>query len=157
MIGRFFDFAFGWIPRGCRAALGLSGEQRQTLMSWGLIGGIVILTALKLRSQMQIEGRWKAGIAPDIERLVVEGLFDQLGWDTILQGVLVMGLVAIARGGSMTMNISKGGVSVDFQASGQAAAKMGTGAGLAEAMASPTAPANEAPPAEDPKPPREGA
>lgn len=150
-VGRFFAVLFGWIPRTCRSALRLTGEERQTLMSWGLLLGVVALTAVKLWSQRQLLAHWNAGVSAETEKALVEGLFSQLFWDTMLQMALAVVVGAIARGGSMAVSVTKGGLTIDFQASGQAAKQLATDTTLSEAM-SPQAPAPTPAPEVSPKP-----
>lgn len=118
-------------------ALGLSGEERQTLMSWGLLGGVVAMTGVKIWNQQQLYSHWKAGVSIDIEKMLVDGLFSQLLWDTMLQGLLACGLVAIARGGSMLVSITKGGLTADFKASGAAATAMAKDTDMTATVAPP--------------------
>ncbi|HET6941459.1 MAG TPA: hypothetical protein VFH89_04790 [Sphingomicrobium sp.] len=155
-VSRLTNFTLSWIPRACKAALSLTGEQRQTLMSWGLIGGVVILTALKFWSQREMHLHWKESMNLRLQEEVIDGLFSQLTWDTVLQGVFVVGIVAIAKGGAMLVSISKAGATMDFQASGSAAKTLAAESGGLSPTSPAPAPAPARAPATPPPPPYQG-
>lgn len=139
----FIPHPVKWLGNTCHKALELTGEQRQTLMSWGLLLGVVALTFVKVWAQRQMYAHWVTGITQATEDRLIDGLFSQLFWDTMLQAAFALGVVAIARGGSMLVSITKGGATVDFQASGSAASTLAKNTDAASAVTTtPTPPAS---------------
>lgn len=108
---------------GTPSLLGLTEAERRTLMTWGMLGGMVAMTATLLWLIHLLDGHFdRNGLAP-VQLAIIGGLFDVAYAVVALSALLAVGMVAIARGGSMEAKLSRDGVSVVLSAEGAAAAK----------------------------------
>lgn len=108
---------------GTPSLLGLTEAERRTLMTWGMLGGMVAMTATLLWLIHLLDGHFdRNGLAP-VQLAIIGGLFDVAYAVVALSALLAVGMVAIARGGSMEAKLSHDGVSVVLSAEGAAAAK----------------------------------
>ena len=108
---------------GTASILGLTEAERRTLMTWGMLGGMVAMTGTLLWLVDLLDGHFdRDGLAP-VQLAIVGGLFDIAYAVIALSALLAVGMVAIARGGSMEARLSRDGVSISLSAEGAAAAK----------------------------------
>ena len=108
---------------GAPSLLDLTEGDRRTQMTWGMLGGMVALTCTLLWTVHIADGHFdRNGLAP-IQLAIVGGLFDVAYAVIGLAALLAVGMVAIARGGSMAATLSRDGVSINLNADGAAAAK----------------------------------
>ena len=108
---------------GTASILGLTEAERRTLMTWGMLGGMVAMTGNLLWLVDMLDGHFdRDGLAP-VQLAIVGGLFDVAYAVIALSALLAVGMVAIARGGSMEARLSRDGVSISLSADGAAAAK----------------------------------
>ncbi|WP_309661922.1 hypothetical protein [Sphingomonas sp.] len=113
---------FKWLL-GAPTLLDLTEAERRTLMTWGMLGGMVALTCTLLWIVHTADGHFdRNGLAP-VQMAIVGGLFDVAYAVIGLSALLAVGMVAIARGGSMEARLSRDGVSISLSADGAAAAK----------------------------------
>ena len=108
---------------GAPALLELSEPQRRTLMTWGMLGGMVALTLVLLWVIHIADGHFDRDGLAQVQVAIVGGLFDVAYAVIALAALLAVGMVAIARGGSMEAKLSRDGVSISLTAEGAAAAK----------------------------------
>jgi hypothetical protein len=108
---------------GAPALLELSEAQRRTLMTWGMLSGMVALTLVLLWVVYIVNGHFDRNGLGQVQLAIVGGLFDVAYAVIALSALLAVGMVAIARGGSMEAKLSREGVSISLSAEGAAAAK----------------------------------
>ncbi len=108
---------------GTPALLELSEAQRRTLMTWGMLGGMVALTMVLLWVVHRVDGHFDRYGLGQVQLAIVGGLFDVAYAVIALSALFAVGMVAIARGGSMEARLSRDGVSISLSAEGAAAAK----------------------------------
>lgn len=108
---------------GTPALLELSEAQRRTLMTWGMLSGMVALTLVLLWVVHRVDGHFDRDGLGQVQLAIVGGLFDVAYAVIALSALLAVGMVAIARGGSMEAKLSREGVSISLSAEGAAAAK----------------------------------
>ena len=108
---------------GTPALLELSEAQRRTLMTWGMLSGMVALTLVLLWVVYIVNGHFDRNGLGEVQLAIVGGLFDVAYAVIALSALLAVGMVAIARGGSMEAKLSREGVSISLSAEGAAAAK----------------------------------
>lgn len=111
---------------GTPSLLELSEAQRRTLMTWGMLGGMVALTLVLLWVVHKADGHFDRDGLGQVQLAIVGGLFDVAYAVIALSALLAVGMVAIARGGSVEAKLSREGVSVSLHAEGAAAAKAAT-------------------------------
>ncbi len=128
----FFKWLFG-----TPALLELSEGQRRNLMTWGMLSGMVALTFVLLWIVHTVDGHFDRNGLSQVQLAIVGGLFDVAYMVIGLSALLAVGMVAIARGGSMEAKLSREGVSITLSAEGAAAAKAAMQLGT---MAVPPAP-----------------
>ena len=122
---------------GTPALLELSEAQRRTLMTWGMLSGMVALTLVLLWVVYTVNGHFDRDGLGQVQLAIVGGLFDVAYMVIALSALLAVGMVAIARGGSMEAKLSREGVSISLSAEGAAAAKAAMQLGT---IAAPTVP-----------------
>jgi hypothetical protein len=127
---------FKWLL-GTPALLELSEAQRRTLMTWGMLGGMVALTLVLLWVVHTADGHFDRNGLDQVQLAIVGGLFDVAYMVIALSALLAVGMVAIARGGSMEARLSREGVSISLSAEGAAAAKAAMQLGSITAPAAP--------------------
>jgi len=125
---------------GTPSLLGLTEAERRTLMTWGMLGGMVAMTATLLWLIRLLDGHFDRHGLGQVQLAIIGGLFDVAYAVIALSALLAVGMVAIARGGSMEAKLSRDGVSVVLSAEGAAAAKAAMQLGT---IAIPPAPAPE--------------
>ena len=108
---------------GTPSLLGLSEAERRTLMTWGMLSGMVALTLVLLWVIHMVDGHFDRDGLGQVQLAIVGGLFDVAYALIALSALLAVGMVAIARGGSMEAKLSRDGVSISLSAEGAAAAK----------------------------------
>ena len=108
---------------GTPALLELSEAQRRNLMTWGMLGGMVALTLVLLWVVHRVDGHFERDGLGQVQLAIVGGLFDVAYAVIALSALLAVGMVAIARGGSMEARLSRDGVSISLSAEGAAATK----------------------------------
>jgi len=108
---------------GTPSLLGLTEAERRTLMTWGMLGGMVAMTATLLWLIRLLDGHFDRHGLGQVQLAIIGGLFDVAYAVIALSALLAVGMVAIARGGSMEAKLSRDGVSVVLSAEGAAAAK----------------------------------
>jgi len=108
---------------GSPALLQLSEAQRRTLMTWGMLGGMVALTVVLIWIVRMVDGHFDRDGLGQVQLAIVGGLFDVAYAIIALSALLAVGMVAIARGGSMEAKLSRDGASISLSAEGAAAAK----------------------------------
>jgi hypothetical protein len=112
--------------RNMRALITFTAEEQRALMTWGLLGGVVALTVAQAAIILLLHAHW----TEDRAEQLIGGLFWHLGFLTALQALFGFGLVAIARGGSMTLSVSRDGATITSEATGSAARELATGTNL---------------------------
>lgn len=122
---------------GAPALLELGEPQRRTLMTWGMLGGMVALTVVLIWIVHMVDGHFDRHGLGQVQLAIVGGLFDVAYAVIALSALLAVGMVAIARGGSMEAKLSREGVSISLSAEGAAAAKAAMQLGT---LSVPTAP-----------------
>jgi len=125
---------------GTPSLLGLTEAERRTLMTWGMLGGMVAMTATLLWLIRLLDGHFDRHGLGQVQLAIIGGLFDVAYAVIALSALLAVGMVAIVRGGSMEAKLSRDGVSVVLSAEGAAAAKAAMQLGT---IAIPPAPAPE--------------
>jgi hypothetical protein len=130
---------FQWLI-GTPSLLGLSEAERRTLMTWGMLGGMVAMTLVLLWLIQLLDGHFDRNGLGQVQLAIVGGLFDVAYAVIALSALLAVGMVAIARGGSVEAKLSRDGVSISLSAEGAAAAKAAMQLGT---IAIPPAPASE--------------
>jgi len=129
-----------WLA-GAPSPLQLSEAQRRTLMTWGMLGGMVALTLVLLWVIHRVDGHFDRNGLGQVQLAIVGGLFDVAYAVIALSALLAVGMVAIARGGAMEARLSRDGVSISLSAEGAAAAKAAMQLGtIAVPVAAPPAP-----------------
>ena len=108
---------------GTPSLLGLTEAERRTLMTWGMLGGMVAMTATLLWLIRLLDGHFDRHGLGQVQLAIIGGLFDVAYAVIALSALLAVGMVAIVRGGSMEAKLSRDGVSVVLSAEGAAAAK----------------------------------
>ena len=99
---------------GAPSLLGLTEAERRTLMTWGMLGGMVALTAVLLWIIHLADGHFDRHDLGQVQVAIVGGLFDVAYAVIVLSALLAVGMVAIARGGSMEARLSRDGVSISL-------------------------------------------
>lgn len=124
---------------GAPALLELGEPQRRTLMTWGMLGGMVALTVVLIWIVHIADGHFDRDGLGQVQLAIVGGLFDVAYAVIALSALLAIGMVAIARGGSMEAKLSRDGASISLSAEGAAAAKAATQLGTLAVPAAPPA------------------
>ena len=132
---------------GAPSLLGLSEAERRTLMTWGMLGGMVALTCVLLWIVHIADGHFDRNGLGQVQVAIIGGLFDVAYAVIALSALLAVGMVAIARGGSMEARLSRDGVSISLSAEGAAAAKAAMQLGTIAIPPAPPAPASTEKPA----------
>ena len=137
---------------GAPSLLGLTEAERRTLMTWGMLGGMVALTCVLLWIVRIADGHFDRHGLGQVQVAIIGGLFDVAYAVIALSALLAVGMVAIARGGSMEAKLSRDGVSISLSAEGAAAAKaaMQLGTIAVPAAIPPAPPATDKPASEKP-------
>ncbi len=125
---------------GTPTLLVLSEAQRRTLMTWGMLGGMIALTVVLLWIVLMVDGHFDRHGLGQVQVAIVGGLFDVAYAVIALSALLAVGMVAIARGGSMEAKLSRDGVSISLSAEGAAAAKAAMQLGTIAIPPAPPAP-----------------
>jgi hypothetical protein len=129
---------------GTPTLLGLTEAERRTLMTWGMLSGMVALTLVLLWVIHMVDGHFDREGLGQVQLAIVGGLFDVAFAVIALSALLAVGMVAIARGGSMEARLSRDGVSISLSAEGAAAAKAAMQLGTIAIPPAPAAPENPA-------------
>lgn len=120
-VGRLCPVLACAVGRTFRAAVSLDAHQRQALMTWGLLGGVIALTGLLWWLLGSAEAHWRADLPTELQARYIDGLFTIAKLLVGLMALLAFGVVAIARGGALTLKFTREGVEVEASASGGAA------------------------------------
>lgn len=128
---------------GAPELLELGEPQRRTLMTWGMLGGMVALTLVLIWIVHMVDGHFDRDGLGQVQLAIVGGLFDVAYAVIALSALLAVGMVAIARGGSMEAKLSRDGASISLSAEGAAATKAAMQLGTLAVPAAP--PATEKP------------
>jgi len=124
---------------GAPELLELGEPQRRTLMTWGMLGGMVALTLVLIWIVRMVDGHFDRDGLGQVQLAIVGGLFDVAYAVIALSALLAVGMVAIARGGSMEAKLSRDGASISLSAEGAAATKAAMQLGTLAVPAAPPA------------------
>lgn len=99
----------GTLPgRIYRALLDLTDGQQRALMTWGMLLGIVAIEALAWWALDTVAAQRQPGSTEAVTLEIIATYRESLRFAFVLMGLFAAGIVLIARGGAMTIELPGG-------------------------------------------------
>lgn len=119
----------------------LSDTEQRSLMTWGMLGGIVALSGILVWLVSLMHERLTHYPLGNEALAIINGVF-VVAYSVIgLIAIFAVGIVAIARNGNITAKLTKDGAEVSIQAAGSAAKAVAADSSLTSNLAAATQPA----------------